>query len=164
MDADTQTNTSPLLLSSPPVRRSKKADEERQSKARQAREESQRQSVRALGKGRVAGLSGLFQTPPAHGPGPTVSRRHSSDPESSSPGRHGAGAHGSEHGRSGPHTPAASFHRRRHSRRHSRHISQPLDRYISKTRGTAVQHGCLVWYRAAASVGFYCVYAIHIKR
>ncbi|XP_067093038.1 SH2 domain-containing protein 4B [Osmerus mordax] len=107
--------------------RSKKADEERQSKARRARDESQRQSVRALGKGRVAGLSGLFQTPPAHGPGPTMSRRHSSDLESSSPARQGAGAHCSEHSRSGPQTPAASFYRRRHSRRHSHIIPQPLD-------------------------------------
>lgn len=152
----------PPLFSSSPVRRSKKADEERQSKARRARDESQRQSVRALGKGRVAGLSGLFQTPPAQGPGPTMSRRHSSDLESSSPARHGVGAHVSEHSRSGPQTPATLFYRRRHSRRHSQIISQPLDRYISKTLGTAVQHGGLVWYRAAASVGFYCKYAIHI--
>lgn len=44
-----------------PVRRSKAADEERSHKARRARDEYRRQSLRAIQKGRVAGLSNLFQ-------------------------------------------------------------------------------------------------------
>lgn len=44
-----------------PVRRSKAADEERSHKARRARDEYRRQSLRAIQKGRVAGLSHLFQ-------------------------------------------------------------------------------------------------------
>lgn len=48
-------------LSFRPVRRSKAADEERSHKARRARDEYRRQSLRAIQKGRVAGLSHLFQ-------------------------------------------------------------------------------------------------------
>lgn len=44
-----------------PVRRSKAADEERSHKARRARDEYRRQSLRAIQKGIVAGLSNLFQ-------------------------------------------------------------------------------------------------------
>lgn len=44
-----------------PVRRSKAADEERSHQARRARDEYRRQSLRAIQKGRVAGLSHLFQ-------------------------------------------------------------------------------------------------------
>ncbi|XP_062436294.1 SH2 domain-containing protein 4B [Rhea pennata] len=43
------------------LRRSKAADEERSHKARRARDEYQRQSLRAIQKGRVAGLSNLFK-------------------------------------------------------------------------------------------------------
>ncbi|XP_009277085.1 PREDICTED: SH2 domain-containing protein 4B [Aptenodytes forsteri] len=43
------------------LRRSKAADEERSHKARRARDEYRRQSLRAIQKGRVAGLSNLFQ-------------------------------------------------------------------------------------------------------
>uniref|UniRef100_A0A8D0BXH8 SH2 domain containing 4B n=1 Tax=Salvator merianae TaxID=96440 RepID=A0A8D0BXH8_SALMN len=43
------------------LRRSKAADEERSHKARRARDEYQRQSLRAIKKGKVAGLSSLFQ-------------------------------------------------------------------------------------------------------
>lgn len=45
----------------PAVRRSKAADEERSHKARRARDEYRRQSLRAIQKGKVAGLSNLFQ-------------------------------------------------------------------------------------------------------
>lgn len=45
----------------PAVRRSKAADEERSHKARRARDEYRRQSLRAIRKGSVAGLSNLFQ-------------------------------------------------------------------------------------------------------
>lgn len=44
-----------------PVRRSKAADEERSHKARRARDEYRRQSLRAIQKGKVAGLSSLFR-------------------------------------------------------------------------------------------------------
>ncbi|NXD36505.1 SH24B protein, partial [Copsychus sechellarum] len=43
------------------LRRSKAADEERSHQARRARDEYRRQSLRAIQKGRVAGLSHLFQ-------------------------------------------------------------------------------------------------------
>uniref|UniRef100_A0A8C8RS20 SH2 domain containing 4B n=1 Tax=Pelusios castaneus TaxID=367368 RepID=A0A8C8RS20_9SAUR len=43
------------------LRRSKAADEERSHKARRARDEYRRQSLRAIQKGKVAGLSNLFQ-------------------------------------------------------------------------------------------------------
>ncbi|KAJ6661632.1 hypothetical protein lerEdw1_013871 [Lerista edwardsae] len=43
------------------LRRSKAADEERSHKARRARDEYRRQSLRAIRKGSVAGLSNLFQ-------------------------------------------------------------------------------------------------------
>ncbi|XP_053165693.1 SH2 domain-containing protein 4B isoform X2 [Hemicordylus capensis] len=43
------------------LRRSKAADEERSHKARRARDEYRRQSLRAIRKGKVAGLSNLFQ-------------------------------------------------------------------------------------------------------
>ncbi|XP_042674612.1 SH2 domain-containing protein 4B [Centrocercus urophasianus] len=43
------------------LRRSKAADEERSHKARRARDEYRRQSLRAIQKGRVADLSNLFQ-------------------------------------------------------------------------------------------------------
>ncbi|NXS54399.1 SH24B protein, partial [Brachypteracias leptosomus] len=43
------------------LHRSKAADEERSHKARRARDEYRRQSLRAIQKGRVAGLSNLFQ-------------------------------------------------------------------------------------------------------
>uniref|UniRef100_A0AAY5K8B0 SH2 domain-containing protein n=1 Tax=Esox lucius TaxID=8010 RepID=A0AAY5K8B0_ESOLU len=43
------------------LRRSKMADQEMQRKARQARDEYKHQSLRAIEKGRVAGLSELFQ-------------------------------------------------------------------------------------------------------
>ncbi|XP_078247160.1 SH2 domain-containing protein 4B isoform X1 [Pogona vitticeps] len=45
------------------LRRSKAADEERSHKARRARDEYRRQSLRAIQKGKVAGLSNLFQAP-----------------------------------------------------------------------------------------------------
>ncbi|KAJ1143832.1 hypothetical protein NDU88_010134 [Pleurodeles waltl] len=43
------------------VRKSKAADEARSHTARRARAEYHRQSMRAIKKGRVAGLSNLFQ-------------------------------------------------------------------------------------------------------
>ncbi|XP_036404692.1 SH2 domain-containing protein 4B-like [Megalops cyprinoides] len=57
------------------LRRSKAADEEMKSKARRARDEYKRQSLRAIEKGLVAGLSGLFQKTHLNGAG--QHRRHS---------------------------------------------------------------------------------------
>uniref|UniRef100_A0A673ZFP6 SH2 domain containing 4B n=1 Tax=Salmo trutta TaxID=8032 RepID=A0A673ZFP6_SALTR len=72
------------------MRRSKMADQEMQRKARRARDEYKRQSLRAIEKGRVAGLSGLFQQGPVVGIGPTVApfRRYSDVLESSSSTTH----------------------------------------------------------------------------
>lgn len=51
------------------MRRSKAADEEMKCKARRARDEYKRQSLRAIEKGLVAGLSGLFQKTHLNGSG-----------------------------------------------------------------------------------------------
>ncbi|XP_048844230.1 SH2 domain-containing protein 4B [Brienomyrus brachyistius] len=56
------------------LRRSKVADEEMTRKARTARDEYKRQSLRAIEKGLVAGLSGLFQKTHLNGSG--QNRRH----------------------------------------------------------------------------------------
>uniref|UniRef100_A0A3B3S3J6 SH2 domain containing 4B n=1 Tax=Paramormyrops kingsleyae TaxID=1676925 RepID=A0A3B3S3J6_9TELE len=61
-------------------RRSKAADEEMTRKARRARDEYKRQSLRAIEKGLVAGLSGLFQKTHLNGSG--QNRRHSTPVES----------------------------------------------------------------------------------
>ncbi|XP_041939204.1 SH2 domain-containing protein 4B [Alosa sapidissima] len=66
------------------LRRSKAADEEMKTKARRARDEYKRQSLRAIEKGLVAGLSGLFQKTHLNGSG--QSRRHSAIIEQSSTG------------------------------------------------------------------------------
>ncbi|KAJ8365160.1 hypothetical protein SKAU_G00139910 [Synaphobranchus kaupii] len=63
------------------LRRSKAADEEMTFKARRARDEYKRQSLRAIEKGLVAGISGLFQKTHPNGSG--HNRRHSSVMESS---------------------------------------------------------------------------------
>uniref|UniRef100_A0A8C7N810 SH2 domain containing 4B n=1 Tax=Oncorhynchus kisutch TaxID=8019 RepID=A0A8C7N810_ONCKI len=75
------------------LRRSKMADQEMQRKARRARDEYKRQSLRAIEKGRVAGLSGLFQQGPVVGNGPTAApfRRYSNVLESSSSTTHRPG-------------------------------------------------------------------------
>ncbi|KAL2078041.1 hypothetical protein ACEWY4_025726 [Coilia grayii] len=57
------------------LKRLKAADEEMKTKARRARDEYKRQSLRAIEKGLVAGLSGLFQKTHLNGSG--NSRRHS---------------------------------------------------------------------------------------
>uniref|UniRef100_W5KW89 SH2 domain containing 4B n=1 Tax=Astyanax mexicanus TaxID=7994 RepID=W5KW89_ASTMX len=57
------------------LQRSKAADEEMKCKARRARDEYKRQSLRAIEKGLVAGLSGLFQK--THLNGSSQNRRHS---------------------------------------------------------------------------------------
>lgn len=105
-----------------PVRRSKMADQEMQRKARRARDEYKRQSLRAIEKGRVAGLSGLFQQGPVVGNGPTAApfRRYSDVLESSSSTTH----------RPGLQPAAPPLYRRRQSQRHSTIVTQPLmDRY-----------------------------------
>ncbi|CDQ66585.1 unnamed protein product [Oncorhynchus mykiss] len=100
------------------LRRSKMADQEMQRKARRARDEYKRQSLRAIEKGRVAGLSGLFQQGPVVGNGPTAApfRRYSNVLESSSSTTHRPGLQ--------PATPP--LYRRRQSQRHSTIVTQPL--------------------------------------
>uniref|UniRef100_A0A3P8XH59 SH2 domain-containing protein n=1 Tax=Esox lucius TaxID=8010 RepID=A0A3P8XH59_ESOLU len=68
------------------LRRSKMADQEMQRKARQARDEYKHQSLRAIEKGRVAGLSELFQEGVVVGNLPTAAplRRQSTMLQSSS--------------------------------------------------------------------------------
>ncbi|XP_052426780.1 SH2 domain-containing protein 4B [Carassius gibelio] len=61
------------------LRRSKAADEEMKCKARRARDEYKRQSLRAIEKGLVAGLSGLFHK--THLKGSGHNRRHGTDTE-----------------------------------------------------------------------------------
>ncbi|KAL8186836.1 UNVERIFIED_CONTAM: hypothetical protein K2H54_014185 [Gekko kuhli] len=66
VDEERSERGSPAVLTTlcslfPAVRRSKAADEERSHKARRARDEYRRQSLRAIQKGKVAGLSNLFQ-------------------------------------------------------------------------------------------------------
>ncbi|XP_064177417.1 SH2 domain-containing protein 4B [Anguilla rostrata] len=63
------------------LQRSKAADEEMKFKARRARDEYKRQSLRAIEKGLVAGISGLFQKTHLNGSG--QNRWHSSVMESS---------------------------------------------------------------------------------
>uniref|UniRef100_A0AAY4ATF6 SH2 domain-containing protein n=1 Tax=Denticeps clupeoides TaxID=299321 RepID=A0AAY4ATF6_9TELE len=58
------------------LRRSKAADEEMKTKARRARDEYKSQTLRAIEKGLVAGLSGWFQK--THLNGASHARRHSS--------------------------------------------------------------------------------------
>ncbi|XP_059387526.1 SH2 domain-containing protein 4B [Carassius carassius] len=65
------------------LRRSKAADEEMKCKARRARDEYKRQSLRAIEKGLVAGLSGLFHKTHLNGSG--HNRRHGTATEHPSP-------------------------------------------------------------------------------
>ncbi|KAJ8373097.1 hypothetical protein AAFF_G00271520 [Aldrovandia affinis] len=92
------------------LQRSKAADEEMKFKARKARDEYKHQSLRAIEKGLVAGLSGLFQE--THPKGSGHSRRHSTESSVTT-------AKGSQStaGPSGTAPPA--LNRRRQNRRHS---------------------------------------------
>ncbi|ROL49503.1 SH2 domain-containing protein 4B [Anabarilius grahami] len=97
-----------------PVRRSKAADKEMTRKARWARDEYKRQSLRAIEKGHVAGLSGHFQKQ-SH-------RRHSTFIEPS------ASPVSSNEVKPRPSLQRAEppLYRRRQSRRHSTTATQPL--------------------------------------
>ncbi|XP_073684561.1 SH2 domain-containing protein 4B isoform X1 [Garra rufa] len=101
------------------LRRSKAADEEMKCKARRARDEYKRQSLRAIEKGLVAGLSGLFHKTHLNGSG--HNRRHGAVIEHPTPT--------AESG----HSPAASsgqltsgHYRRRQHRRYSSPVTQSL--------------------------------------
>ncbi|KAL0179350.1 hypothetical protein M9458_024792, partial [Cirrhinus mrigala] len=94
------------------LRRSKAADEEMKCKARRARDEYKRQSLRAIEKGLVAGLSGLFHKTHLNGSG--HNRRHGAVIEHPTPAAEAS------------HSPAASsgqltlgHYRRRQHRRYS---------------------------------------------
>ncbi|XP_066535248.1 SH2 domain-containing protein 4B [Hoplias malabaricus] len=98
------------------LRRSKAADEEMTRKARWARDEYKRQSLRAIEQGRVSSLSGHFQQQPH------IGRRHSEviDPtEKPSPCSEGRP-------RPGLQPAAPPLYRRRQSRRHSTMATQPM--------------------------------------
>ncbi|KAG9344381.1 hypothetical protein JZ751_011050 [Albula glossodonta] len=100
----------PLPKPHPTVRRSKAADEEMTRKARWARDEYRRQSLRAIEKGRVAGLSGLFQEGQGSGLGHT--QRHSAMIEPSYTGHPTAGT---AHHHTGLQPAAPPLYRRRQS-------------------------------------------------
>ncbi|XP_029105963.1 SH2 domain-containing protein 4B [Scleropages formosus] len=93
------------------LRRSKAADEEMTRKARRARDEYRRQSLRAIEKGLVAELSGLFQE--THPNGSASNRRHSAPAEPRNAAPVTEGKHTS-HGITAP-----PVQRRRQNRRHS---------------------------------------------
>ncbi|KAL1264517.1 hypothetical protein QQF64_004872 [Cirrhinus molitorella] len=101
------------------LRRSKAADEEMKCKARRARDEYKRQSLRAIEKGLVAGLSGLFHKTHLNGSG--NNRRHGAVIEHPTPAAEAG------------HSPAASsgqltsgHYRRRQLRRYSSPVTQSL--------------------------------------
>ncbi|XP_061088267.1 SH2 domain-containing protein 4B-like isoform X2 [Conger conger] len=125
------------------VRRSKAADEEMKIKARRARDEYKRQSLRAIEKGLVAGISGLFQKP--HLNGSAQSRRHSSVTESSitpSPSE----ALQSTTNPSGQPPPA--HNRRRQNRRHSTTAVNLTDssKWVRSPRPSS-RDSILCWFR-----------------
>ncbi|XP_030628177.1 SH2 domain-containing protein 4B [Chanos chanos] len=102
------------------LRRSKVADEEMTEKAQRARDEYKRQSLRAIEKGRVAGLSGLFQQAQINGS--SQKRRHSAVIESSVQTKTNCEGRS----RSGLQPAAPPLYRRRQSRRHSTTVAPPL--------------------------------------
>lgn len=101
------------------VQRSKAADEEMKCKARRARDEYKRQSLRAIEKGLVAGLSGLFQKTHLNGSG--QNRRHSGVIEQPA-----APADISQPPASVGSAAAPVYHRRRQNRRHSSPVTQSM--------------------------------------
>ncbi|XP_066549164.1 SH2 domain-containing protein 4B [Amia ocellicauda] len=107
------------------LQRSKAADEEMKHKARRARDEYKRQSLRAIEKGRVAGLSGLFQKTHLNGGGP--GRRHSAtiEPESCT-GPNPAPGHTHVTVTPTRSAPPPSTRRGRQNRRHSTSAVQTL--------------------------------------
>ncbi|XP_036431210.1 SH2 domain-containing protein 4B [Colossoma macropomum] len=98
------------------LRRSKAADEEMKKKARWARDEYKRQSIRAIEQGHVAGLSGHFQQQPH------VIRRHSATIEQTAK----SPPCSEDRPRPGLQPAAPPLYRRRQSRRHSTIVTQPL--------------------------------------
>ncbi|XP_066522686.1 SH2 domain-containing protein 4B [Hoplias malabaricus] len=117
------------------LQRSKAADKEMKSKARRARDEYKRQSLRAIEKGLVAGLSGLFQKPHLNYSG--QNRRHSGIIEQSA-----APAEASQ-----SHAAVGSAH---YCRRYSSPVTHPVtDRpsWIRPARPTS-RDSILRWFKA----------------
>ncbi|XP_043110088.1 SH2 domain-containing protein 4B [Puntigrus tetrazona] len=109
------------------LRRSKAADEEMKCKARRARDEYKRQSLRAIEKGLVAGLSGLFHKTHLNGSG--HNRRHAPAIEHPTPPAEAS------------HSPAASSGQLtsgHYRRRQYRHYSSPVTQSLKE---------CPVWIR-----------------
>ncbi|XP_036403395.1 SH2 domain-containing protein 4B [Megalops cyprinoides] len=124
------------------LRRSKRADEEMRRKARRARDEYRRHSLRAIERGRVAGLSGLFQRAEANGSG--QNRRHSAVIEPSY-----AAQPSSTRERPMGLQPAAPplYRRRQQSRRHSTalpHTDSPA--WVRPPR-PSTRESILLWFR-----------------
>ncbi|XP_035256828.1 SH2 domain-containing protein 4B [Anguilla anguilla] len=123
------------------LRRSKAADEEKQRKARWARDEYRRQSLRAVEKGRGAGLGEPFQKMQGNGPG--QNRRHS-DVIAAPP----AGSAQAHHHR-GLQPAAPPLYRRRHNRRHSSvGVLPPTDSpaWVRPARPSS-RESILLWFR-----------------
>ncbi|XP_063076968.1 SH2 domain-containing protein 4B [Engraulis encrasicolus] len=116
------------------LKRSKAADEEMKTKARRARDEYKRQSLRAIEKGLVAGLSGLFQKTHPNS-STSSSRRHSAIIEHPSSATNKTNVSVAT---SAPPT-AASTPYRRHYRPNRRHSSPATQSVID----------CPVWIRPA---------------
>ncbi|XP_061084711.1 SH2 domain-containing protein 4B-like [Conger conger] len=125
------------------LRRSKAADEEMTRKARWARDEYIRQSLRAIERGRVAGLSQLFQRSQGSGPGQT--RRHSAQIEPTY--CHASGS--SSHHHQGLQPAAPPLYRRRHNRRHSTTGTLPptdSPAWVRPARPSS-RESILLWFR-----------------
>ncbi|KAJ8417986.1 hypothetical protein AAFF_G00136950 [Aldrovandia affinis] len=127
------------------LRRSKAADEDMKRKARRARDEHKHQSLRAIEKGRVAGLSGLFQK--TQGSGSGQNRRHSALIPSSYTA-HPTGTSGAHH-HTGLQPAAPPLYRRRQSRRYSTmgalpHTDSPA--WVRPARPIS-RESILLWFR-----------------
>ncbi|XP_051769860.1 SH2 domain-containing protein 4B [Ctenopharyngodon idella] len=101
------------------LQRSKAADEEMKCKARRARDEYKRQSLRAIEKGLVAGLSGLFHKTHLNGSG--HNRRHVTVVEHPTPPAEASHSPATSAGQL-----ASGHYRRRQHRRYSNPVTQSL--------------------------------------
>ncbi|KAG9267860.1 SH2 domain-containing protein 4B-like [Astyanax mexicanus] len=124
------------------LQRSKAADEEMKCKARRARDEYKRQSLRAIEKGLVAGLSGLFQK--THLNGSSQNRRHSGVIEQSA-----ALTEASQSPASTGSAAAPAHNRRRQNRRYSSPVTQSITEgpvWIRPARPTS-RESILRWFK-----------------
>ncbi|KAJ8359875.1 hypothetical protein SKAU_G00164000 [Synaphobranchus kaupii] len=127
------------------LRRSKAADEEMKWRARWARDEHRHQSLRAIERGRVSGLSELFQN--TQGNGSSQNRRHSAVSEPLYAARPTGSTKAHHH--TGLQPAAPPLYRRRHNRRHSTMgILPPTDSpdWVRPARPSS-RESILLWFR-----------------